>query len=443
MKFIIKHLLYKYRYHKGEFCLMDSDSIITIVILVGLILLSGFFSSSETAFTSVNQIRLRNSAKNGDKRAEWTLKLTEDYNNVLSTILVGNNIVNIASSSLATILFISYFPQYGVTIATVVMTILVLIFGEVTPKAIAKDRPEKVTKFATPILSVLMKILKPINWIFGILNNMLANPLQTEEISISGEELLSIIDEAEIGGSLEDDEHQLIRSAIKFHDLEVDSILKPRVDVIAADIQDSDEEIQKIFDDHAYSRILLYEDTIDKVQGVLHERDFNYYMRRKTKSEQGLSLADLMKEVIYIPSKMKLSQLLKIMQQKKVHMAVVSDEYGGTIGIVTMEDALEELVGEIWDETDSIEEEIIFMAEDKYLVRGEVSIVKIFDLFDLKNKDKFFSNTISGFISEMLGHFPKEGDHVSYGNMSLRVMKVKDARVIEIMVELNPLEYTG
>lgn len=422
---------------------MDSDSIMTIVILVILLLLSGFFSSSETAFTSVNRIRLRNSAKKGDKRAEWALKLTEDYNNVLSSILVGNNIVNIASSSLATLLFISYFPQYGVTISTIVMTILVLIFGEITPKAIAKDRPEKVAKFATPVLSILMKILKPINWIFEKWNNMLAKHLQTEETRISGEELLSIVDEAENGGSLEDDEHQLIRSAIKFHDLEVDSILRPRVDVVAADLQDTDEEIQKIFDEHRYSRILLCEDSIDEVQGVLHERDFNLYLRRKAKGEEGLSLTESMKEVIHIPAMMKISRLLKIMQQSKAHMAVVSDEYGGTIGIVTMEDALEELVGEIWDETDNIEEEIILIDEGKYQVRGEASLEKVFDLFQIQNEESFFSNTISGFVSEMLGRFPKEADQVIYGNMLLHVVKVKDTRILEITVEQNQLEYVG
>ncbi|MCA9766244.1 MAG: HlyC/CorC family transporter [Carnobacterium sp.] len=415
---------------------MDSDSnVMTIVILLGLILLSGYFSSSETAFTSINQIRLRNSAKKGDKRAEWTLKLAEDYNNVLSTILVGNNIVNIASSSLATILFIKYFPQYGVTISTIVMTILVLIFGEITPKAIAKDRPEKVAMFATPFLSILMKFLMPINWLFAKWNNSLAKRLQSEEKSISEEELLSIIDEAEIGGSLEVDEHQLIRSAIKFHDLEVDTILTPRVDVVAADLQDSDEEIQKIFDENVYSRILLYDDSIDEVRGVLHERDFNYYIRRKAKGEKTLSLTEMMKEVLHVPAMMKLSRLLKIMQQSKVHMAVVVDEYGGTIGIVTMEDALEELVGEIWDETDYIEEEITFISEDKYLVRGEASLEKVFDLFQLQNSEKFFSSTISGFVAEILGHFPKEGDKVIYKTMSLKVVKIKNTRVLEIIVE--------
>lgn len=415
---------------------MDSDSnIMTIVILVGLILFSGYFSSSETAFTSVNRIRLRNSAKKGDKRAEKALKLTEDYNNVLSTILVGNNIVNIASSALATTLFITYFPQYGVTISTIVMTILVLIFGEITPKAIAKDRPEIVAKFASPFLGVLMKILKPINWIFANLNNLIAKYLHTEEVSISEEELLSIIDEAEIGGALEVDEHQLIRSAIKFHDLEVDSILTPRVDVVAADLHDSDEEIQRIFDENVYSRILLYDDSVDNVQGVLHERDFNYYIRRKAKGEESLSLTEMMKNVLHIPAKMKLSRLLKIMQQSKVHMAVVVDEYGGTIGIVTMEDALEELVGEIWDETDYIEEEITLIAEDKYLVRGEASLEKVFDLFHLQNNEVFFSSTISGFISELLGHFPNEGDKLNYKNILLKVMKVKNNRVLEVIVE--------
>ena len=422
---------------------MDSDSsnsIMTIVVLVVLLLLSGYFSSSETAFTSANRIRLQNDAKKGDKRAERALSLSEDYNNVLSTILIGNNIVNIASSSLATLLFIKYFPQYGATIATIVMTLLVLVFGEITPKAIAKDRPETVAKFATPVLSVLMKILKPFNWVFAKWNYMLAKRLQSEEISISEEELLSIVDEAENGGSLENDEHQLIRSAIEFHDLEVDTILTPRVDVVGVDLQDTQEEVQAIFDEHGYSRILLYEDSIDEVRGVLHERDFNRYTRKKAKGEEVGSLLDSMKEVIHIPPMMKLSRILKIMQQSKTHMAVVSDEYGGTIGIVTMEDVLEELVGEIWDETDVIEEEIICIADGKYQVRGEASLEKVFDLFDVHDEEAFVSNTISGFVSEILGRFPQETDQLSYRNMLLHVVKVKDTRIQEIMVEQNLLE---
>lgn len=425
---------------------MDSDSsnsIGTIVILVVLILLSAYFSSSETAFTSANRIRLRNDAKKGDKRAERALNLSEDFGNVLSTILVGNNIVNIASSALATLLFVSYFPRYGATISTIVMTIVVLIFGEITPKAIAKERPENMAKFSAPFLKLLMKLFAPVNWAFAKWNAVLTKRLQTGETSISEEELLSIVDEAESGGALEDHEHQLIRSAIEFHDLEVDSILTPRVDVVAADLEDSDEEIQQEFDVHGYSRILLYEDSVDQVRGVLHERDFNRYLRLKAKGELATSLVDFMKEVIYIPPMMKLSRLLKLMQQSKTHMAVVTDEYGGTIGIVTMEDVLEELVGEIWDETDEIEEEIVPIADRKYQVRGDASLEKVFELFDLEEEENFVSNTISGFVSELLGRFPAEGDQLTYRNISLQVSKIQDTRVLEVLLEEIYLENVG
>lgn len=422
---------------------MDGDSISTIVLLVVLILFSAYFSSSETAFTSANRIRLRTEADRGNKRAKQTLELTEDYDNLLSTILIGNNIVNIASSSIATLLFVSFFPTYGPTLATIVMTIVVLIFGEITPKVIAREQAEKFAKLSAPILRFLIILFRPLSWLFGKWTNLMTKYFRSEENNgISEEELLSLVDEAELGGGIEDHEHQLIRSAIEFNDLEVSSILTPRVDVVAADIDDSDQEIQALFYKHNYSRVLMYDDSIDNIYGVLHEKDFNRYMRNKIDNGSDITVLDWIKEIIFIPPIMKLTKLLKDMQQKKMHMAVVTDEYGGTIGIVTMEDVLEELVGEIWDESDIIEEEILPLNEDSYQVLGTTSLEKLFHLFAIDNNDVFVSNSISGFVIEQLGRVPEEGDSFTYENMRVTVTFVRNRRVLQVKIDYIPQEET-
>lgn len=420
---------------------MDGESLTTIFVLIILILLSAYFSSSETAFTSVNRIRLKTQADKGDKRAQRVLHLSENYDNLLSTILIGNNIVNIAASSIATVLFVSFFPTYGPTIATIVMTLVVLTFGEITPKVIAKDRSETISKLFAPTLNFLMILLKPLTWIFGKWTSFVGSYVENgEEPGMSEEELLSLVDEVEIGGSFETHEHQLLRSAIEFNDLEVSSILTPRVDVVAADIDDSDQEIQELFYEHNYSRILMYDDSIDNIYGVLHEKDFNRYLRKKSEFNPTIKVTEGIKEVIFIPPVMKISKLLRDMQQKKMHMAVVTDEYGGTIGIVTMEDVLEELVGEIWDESDIIEEEILPNGENRYTVLGTTSLEKIFSLFGIDNDDVFVSNSMSGFVIEQLGRVPEEGDSFVYENMKATVTYVRNRRVLQVELEYTPQE---
>lgn len=415
---------------------MDSDSLPTILLLILLTMMSAYFSSSETAFTSVNHIRLRTEAKKGDQRAERALRLAEDFSNLLSTILVGNNIVNIAASAIATILFLSAFPTYGATISTIVMTVTVLIFGEITPKALAKQNPEKIAKLFAPSLLFLMKLLKPINWIFAKWNAYLAERLQPEEAGgVTEEELLSIVSEAESGGNIEDYEHELIRSAIAFNDITVKSILTPRMDVVAAEQDASVEEVQCLFETHEYSRILLYDDTIDNVIGMLHERDFNRYRRQKEQGNTDLTLADMSKEALFVPPMYRLSRLLKSMQQKRIHMAVITDEYGGTMGIVTMEDILEELVGDIWDETDEVEEELIHLPDGKYVAKGHVALEKIFQLFDMEGAESYTSNTISGFLTEWTGHFPQEGDSLTFQGLDMDVVKVNGTRIEEVHIQ--------
>jgi CBS domain containing-hemolysin-like protein len=421
---------------------MDNDSFRSIILLVLLVLCSAYFSSSETAFTSANRIRLKNEAENGDERSKKTLKLAESFDSVLSTILIGNNIVNIAMSAIATLLFVNWFPVYGPTLATIVMTVIILLFGEITPKTIAKEKSEQLAKSATPLIHFLMLVFKPVLWLLQKWKVMLDKVFNFDgDEVISEDELLSIVDEAESGGSIEDHEHQLVRSAIEFDDLEVSSILMPRVDVIGCELDTPDEEIEDLFMTHNYSRLIVYDDTIDDVIGVLHEKDFNRYLKAKKQAGRNPSLLTVVKEVIFVPPIMNLSKLLRTMQLKKTHMAVVTDEHGGTIGIATMEDVLEELVGEIWDEYDIIEEEVEEIIEGtRYKVKGTANLDKIFEIFGIQEADQYVSNTVSGFVIEELGQFPEEGDEFVYHNMKVTVTLVRNRRVLEIQIDYTPIE---
>ena len=420
---------------------MDKSNFQTVFFIILMIAFSGFFSASETAFTSVNRIRLKNQAERGDKRSQRALKLTRDYDNVLSTILVGNNLVNIVSSATATLLFVRLFPRYGTTLATIVMTIVVLIFGEITPKTIAKENAEKFAKFSAPLLSILMIILKPVNLFFENWKKLLDKVFKFEDTSaISEEELISIVNEAESTGGIDDYEVELIRSAIQFNDMDAGSILTPRVDVIGADIEDSVEEIEGLFTQYNYSRIVMYEDTVDNALGVLHEKDFNRLLRKSQKENRKPSLPSIIKNVIFVPPSMKLYKLLRSMQFNQLHMAVVTDEYGGTIGIVTLEDVLEELVGEIWDESDIIRQETQLLEDGSYRIMGGTSLERVFDLLNLDDFDEneFISNTLSGFVTEELGRIPEEGDSFEYKGAVFSVLKIKDRRVLQVKIVMPP-----
>lgn len=416
---------------------MDSDSIRYIIFLGLLIAASAFFSASETAYTSLNRMRLKELAEDGDKKAKLALSLADNYDTLLSTILVGNNIVNILASSLATVLFVTYFPVTGVTISTIVMTILVLIFGEISPKSIAKERPEAFAVNAAPFLRIGTVVLTPVNFFFKSWKKLL-NKLFTFEASdsISEKELLFLVDEAQNSGGIENHEHQLIRSAITFNELEVQDILTPRVDVIGTDVNSSLEEIETLFLTEGYSRIVLYDDSIDKVVGVLHQKDFYAFVKNNAGTEINQSIQSIVKDVIWTPANMKISKLLKQLQLEKAHLAIVSDEYGGTIGIVTLEDILEELVGEIWDEHDEVTEEVVKIDESTYRIAASANLDKVLSLFGIE--EEFISNTVSGFVMEQMGKLPDEGDTFVYHNLKITVTKVRFRRILETFVELIP-----
>ncbi len=409
-----------------------------LVALIILILLSAFFSASETAFTSLNRIRMKTMAEEGNKKAERTLKLVENYDKLLSTVLIGNNIVNIASTSIATVLFIELLQGagYATTVSTVVMTIVVLIFGEVTPKSIAKETPEKFAMFAAPFLRMLMIIFTPFVAFFAGWKKLLKKVFRFDNNdAITGDELMTIVEEAEEGGGIDEIESDLIRSAISFSDCPVSDILTPRVDVVAVSIEDNIKEIAAAFDESGFSRLPVYDESIDSIKGVIHIRDFNKYVVSGQKS------VDLIvKEPVFVAKQMPISGLLKLMQAKKTHFAVVADEYGGTVGIVTMEDILEELVGEIWDEYDEVVEEFSPQPDGTTKVLCTVQLEKFFEYFEIDADEEFESVSVGGWVSEQLGKIAEEGDAFGYMNLDVAVTKVEQRRIIEICVLKNEIE---
>lgn len=409
-----------------------------LVALIVLIVLSAFFSASETAFTSLNKIRVKTMADEGNKKAGSVLKLVENYDKLLSTVLIGNNIVNIASTSIATVLFIKLLngAGYATTVSTVVMTVTVLIFGEVTPKSIAKETPEKFAMFATPFLKLLMVLFTPFVAFFSAWKILLNKIFRFKSNdAITGDELMNIVEEAEEGGGIDETESDLIRSAISFSDCPVGDILTPRVDVVAVSLEDNKDEIAKTFDESGFSRLPIFDETIDNIRGVIHIRDFNKYVVTDEKTVDGI-----IKEAVFVAKQMPISGLLKLMQEKKTHFAVVSDEYGGTVGIVTMEDILEELVGEIWDEYDEVIEEFSEQEDGSVKVLCSVQLDKFFDYFELDVDEEFESVSVGGWVAEQLGKIAEEGDAFGFMNLDVAVTKVDQRRIIEILVVKNEID---
>lgn len=408
---------------------MDSSSIIMLVVLLILVLMSGYFSSTETAFSCVNKIRLKNMAAAGNRRAKLVLRLAEDYDRLLSTILIGNNIVNLSAASIATVLFTRWLGDTGVPVSTAVLTVVVLIFGEISPKSLAKEKPEKVAMAFAPLLRFFIVTLKPVNFLFTQWKKLLLRIFKGgDEQGITEEELMTIVGEAENDGGIDAHEGKLIRSAIEFHDLNAEDILTPRVDIVAVEDSDSLEEIAKTFKENHFSRLPIYHGNLDDIRGVLHEKDFYSYCW-----EDGAPVSDQMQAVIWVPENMPISRLLNQMQQAATHMAVVVDEFGGTAGIVTLEDILEELVGEIWDEHDEVSEEFRRNDDGSMTISCSANLEDMFALFSMDEERDYVS--VSGWVMEELGRIPAVGDCFDYGGLHVTVTKTDGRRVVEIRVE--------
>ena len=415
---------------------MDTDIWLKLLLLIVLIVLSGFFSAAETAYTSLNKIRLKMMADEGNRRAARAYSLTENYDKLLSTVLIGNNIVNIASTSIATMLFIDLLrdESLGTTLSTVVMTVTVLIFGEISPKSVAKEKPESFAMFASGFLKFLMLLFTPLVAFFVLWKKMLKKIFRLDnKDTITGDELINIVDEAEEGGGLDEEESDLIRSAISFSECPVGDILTPRVDMIAVDKSDSLEEIGKAFDESGFSRLPVFDGTVDSIVGVIHIRDFNKLLQTNKKT-----IRSIIKPTVFVAKQMSISELLKLMQAKKTHMAVISDEYGGTTGIATMEDILEELVGEIWDEYDEVVEEFVPNPDGSVTVLCSTLLDKMLEYFDAGDDDESESVSVGGWVLEKLGKIAEEGDEFTYDKLLVKVTKVAERRILEITVTVLP-----
>jgi hypothetical protein len=403
----------------------------TIAIVV-LILLSAYFSATETAFTSLNKLRIKKQASNGDMQAKLVLKLVENYGNVLTTVLIGNNIVNITMTSIATVLFVKLYGTYGPTVSTVVITLAVLIFGEITPKSLAKDNPEKFSMFAAPLLNFFVIIFKPITALFIYWKQFTMRLFRTSADSgITDDELITMVEEAETEGTIDEERSELIQNAIEFNELEAYDVLTPRVDVEAVEVDEDRAEIAKLFLETGFSRLPVYEENMDKIIGVLHQKDFHNFILGENHD-----LRDYIMPVVFTPGSVKIAQLLKRLKNAKSHIAIVIDEYGGTEGIVTMEDIIEELVGEIFDEHDlTISKDILQIYDGSYRVQGATSVEKMFDFFNVKEEELSIS-TVNGWVGVHLDKLPQVGDSFEYENLFVKVMKSDGKKAIEINVRV-------
>ena len=425
--------------YKGDKHLIMDDGLSCFIIIV-LVVFSAFFSASETAFTSCNKIKLKTQADDGDKKAQAVLNTIEKYDRLLSTILIGNNIVNIASASIATVVFVKHFGDLGSTLSTVIMTIIVLIFGEVLPKNLAKNHAEAMAKFFHPIIKLLIYIFIPFSWLLGKLANLVSKLFKAkreDSDSLDEDDLLTIIDEIEEEGKIKPYEKDLISSAIKFDDIEVKDIVTPRKDVVAVNTEMTVDEVRQIFEESKYTRIPVYEDTIDNIIGILHEKDFYSFLIR---NEEDFKIKKIMQQATFVSQETKISIVFKMFKDKRVHMAIVLDQFDSTLGIITLEDIIEELVGEIFDETDEIFEEVRQIEEGVYLVSGKELVNDAFDIIGIEIEDEIedfdLNQTINSWLSKEFGKLPTSGDNFLFleqWKVTVKSASKKGAKEVEIM----------
>ena len=405
--------------------------------LIGILIcvvFSGYFSASETAFTTINRIRLKTLAEDGDAGAKLVLKVSENYDKMLTTILIGNNIVNIASASMATLIFAALLADQdlGASVSTAVMTIVVLIFGEVSPKCLAKENPESFARFSAPILKFLMLILTPINFVFMQWRKLLSLIFKKKpENRMTQEELITIVDEAQSEGGIDEENGELIRSAIEFDDVDAREILTPRVDLVGVDKETPFEEIAKVFEQNPFSRLPVYEESIDNIIGVVHEKDYFCALQQGNRS-----LESIQTKPLYISGTVKVSDLLRMLQHYKVHMAVVVDEFGGTEGVVTMEDIIEELVGDIWDEHDVVVNYFQKINDTTYKIDCRAALDEMFDFLDVKaSDDDYDCVTVNGWVMEKLEKIPAVGDSFDFEDLHITVTKGTAHHATELTVK--------
>ena len=396
--------------------------------MAACLILSAYFSATETAFSSANGTKLRTLAEKGSKKAKLACELLEHYDKLLSTILIGNNIVNILMASIGTVLFVRHYGDAGATISTVVVTVVVLVFGEISPKSVAKDCAERFAMFSAPILQVFLFVLTPLNFLFSLWKKLLAKVFRLNgESKLSQEELLMLVDEVQQDGSIDKNEGELLKNAIDFSEQQAQDILIHRVDLAALPITASKEEVAALFTETKYSRLLIYQDSIDHILGTVHQKDFYVGCGITEKP-----LEEIIVPPLFVLENEPISRLLKTLQKAKTHVAVVVDEYGGTCGIVTMEDILEELVGEIWDEHDEIEVFIRKTGANTFLVDAGMDFDEFAAYFQLKTDSEMTS--VSGWVMEQFGRVPESGERITAGPLDVLVTKVDNHRIEEIQI---------
>ena len=396
--------------------------------MAACLILSAYFSATETAFSSANSTRLKTLAEKGSKKAKLACELLEHYDKLLSTILIGNNIVNILMASIGTVLFVRHYGDAGATISTIVVTVVVLVFGEISPKSVAKDCAERFAMFSAPILQVFLFVLTPLNFLFSLWKKLLAKVFRLNgESKMSQEELLMLVDEVQQDGSIDKNEGELLKNAIDFSEQQAQDILIHRVDLAALPITASKEEVAALFTETKYSRLLIYQDSIDHILGTVHQKDFYVGCGITEKP-----LEEIIVPPLFVLENEPISRLLKTLQKAKTHVAVVVDEYGGTCGIVTMEDILEELVGEIWDEHDEIEVFIRKTGANTFLVDSSMDFDEFAAYFQLKADSEMTS--VSGWVMEQFGRVPESGERITVDSLDVLVTKVDNHRIEEIQV---------
>ena len=404
--------------------------------LILCIALSAFFSATETAFSACNKVRLKMVEGRRKEKAQTALSLLEKYDSLLTTVLIGNNVVNIAGTAIATVLFTTRImgtsdEGTGATVASAVMTVLVLFLGEVGPKTLAKQKPEKFAIAVSPVMNVLVALFKPLDLLFSGYRKLLAKMIKPEEEeSQIEEELITIIDEAQTEGDIEEAEGELIRSAIEFNDQNAADIMTPRVDVTAIEDTATLEEAADLFRKTWYSRIPVYHEDLDHIVGILNEKDF-YKM-----THDGCDrITDIMKEPFFAPASLSMSSLLRQFRSSQSHLVILLDEYGGTEGIVTMEDVLEELVGEIYDEHDEVNEEVVEHEDGTVMVDGSMQLQELLDKYGLENE--YDADTVGGWVGETLEKVPEVGDSFTLEKYRFTVAEMDGFRVTR--VEIAPL----
>ncbi len=412
---------------------MEGIPFSSLILLASLIFLSAFFSSAETAFSSVNKIRLKNFVELGKRGSKKALHITENFDNALSTILIGNNIVNIAAASISAKLATDLFGgNTGLIISTIVMTILILIFGEILPKSLAKENSESYTLMISGILFLLIKILTPVNFFFIKLKVLVTKFFSNNENlpSVTEEEIKVMLNISEEEGVINKEERDLLHRSMDFDDILTSEVLTPRTDIVAVDVNQSMEEIKQVFFEERFSRIPVYENDIDNIIGILTEKEFFTHILKYNDA----NIRELIREPLFIFKSIKISTLLPRLQKNKVHMAVVLDEFGGTAGLLTLEDVLEELVGEIWDEQDEKIPIMTRISENDFKFEALFQLDDFVELMKISHPGSSY-HTLGGWVIESFGTIPSKGDTFNYENLKITVEEIENRRIRKVRVE--------